>query len=133
MDVLKPGDYVGIIGREPGDSAAAYLAAVARREAKVGAPFVPNRTALVATVNHNRWVADCPNCAAGIALDPDAPDFGACFSCRRVYSAVAWPPDRAAIEEALEPRPWKNRNWVPSETVEDLLDENAQARARGVL
>lgn len=83
---------------------------------------------LIAYVNHNRWVVDCP-CGNGIivvprtdvAVCPDAP-----MGCGQRYP-VQWPAAQslAAAQKALEQRPIPYRNWFPDrETVADLRAEN---------
>lgn len=85
--------------------------------------------AIVAYVNHGRWVGDCA-CGSGVSLDPTfatARCMG--FGCGAVYRDVVWPADREAIEAVLSlRRTWASRNWLPGETVADLIAEN---RAHG--
>ena len=76
-----------------------------------------------AYVNHGRWVAECdtPYCAGAEAAR------GAriiCDNCGQP-STVTYPRHRARIDEVLAQRlvP-QTRNWVPGETVRDLLEEN---------
>lgn len=80
---------------------------------------------LVARVNHNRWLANCPFCDSGIALTPGWNE-GRCFECGAVYKHVLFPDDPAAIAQALEARPLKHRNWFPHETVAVLRAENVE-------
>jgi len=75
-----------------------------------------------AYVNHGRWVADCPTCASGLAVDPDAPE-APCLSCGSIHRVRA-PRVYKAIERALLVRPVHNRNWLPGETVADIRTEN---------
>jgi hypothetical protein len=79
---------------------------------------------VAAYVSDNRWVADCPNCNAGMALLPDVKQV-VCLECGEPYS-VTWPKERQAIEDALTLRPRKNRHWFPHETIDDLTRENDQ-------
>lgn len=86
-----------------------------------------------------RWVARCPR--------PDchnAEQFGPCgdgtpgglsgtsFWCRPGYggcglrAAVGWPADLEGIEFMTRSRPVAARNWLPGETVHDLLRENLE-------
>ncbi len=110
-------------------------AAVARASVR-GRTVIADPRALVAYVNDGRWVADCPHCRTGIALDPAWPG-GCCWGtgCYRTFSAVIWPDDRIEIEEALVGRPLMNQHWgfargvaldasKPAETVADLQLEN---------
>lgn len=77
----------------------------------------------VAYVNDSRWVADCPECAAGMLCASDNART-CCLECGRLY-AVAWPEDAEAIVAALSLRPRSaNRNWKPGEPVTRLLAEN---------
>lgn len=83
-------------------------------------------------VNHGRWVADCPNCNAGIFAPPGRGTV-TCGNplCGREYP-VTHPPEKmvAAATLVLSARPEANQNWFPSrETVVDLKGENV---ARGV-
>lgn len=79
---------------------------------------------LLAYVSDNRWVADCPDCAGGIAADPTIPE-GWCFDCAGVFSITA-PGDYEEAEFVLRHRPARNRHWSPlTETVLDLRLENA--------
>lgn len=83
---------------------------------------------LVAYVNHGRWLADCPLCNSGIALDAELPA-ALCFDCGAVFARVMWPTpeDKAAIEAALERRPRRAvQNWRPGEAVLSLLAENLE-------
>lgn len=76
----------------------------------------------------NTWVADCPGCSAGIAIEPEW-SVACCFGCGAVYRNFDMP-DRAAraqIEATLLARPqWQTRAWLPGETVADLERENAE-------
>jgi hypothetical protein len=86
---------------------------------------------LTAYVSDGRWVADCPDCGAGISVDPEWPLAG-CFECFRLFSALVVPPRWREIEAALEARPKPaTRNWLPRESVADLLVENAAHGVRG--
>lgn len=39
-------------------------------------------------------------------------------------AVVVFPPDRWIIEAVLADRPPENRNWLPGETIQDLVYEN---------
>lgn len=92
--------------------------------------------AAAAEVNHGRWVARCPFCASAQVVSPAGPRFlcaGAegCANgpARGAFVPVVFPPDdvRARIEAVLLVRPDRaNRNWMPGETVADLIEENAE-------
>lgn len=86
-----------------------------------------------AFVNHGRWLASCPmqGCnAAYIVSSADPMLF--CAECGGGWWRVVFPLDKRAIEEQLLKRPGKSnpfadvetRNWIPGETVEDLVREN---------
>jgi hypothetical protein len=87
---------------------------------------------VLARINHNLWIADC-ECAGAEAVDPGQPEQGFfCFSCYNIIHGglprrVVYPKDavRAKLEQRLLLRPdVLTRNWVPTETVEDLEREN---------
>ena len=83
---------------------------------------------IAAYINHSRWVADCPNCNAGIACHPGVSD-AVCLECGERYR-VAFPRDREGIEAVLLQRRKANRHWYPGETIDDLRREN-EAHAGG--
>jgi hypothetical protein len=82
-----------------------------------------------AEANWGRWIAKCPGpwCDNAMGLERGQ----AVFVCAGPDSCgfttdIVWPPDPAAIEMLLEMRPAnKVRNWVPGETLENLIAENA--------
>ena len=82
-----------------------------------------------AVVYHNwgRWVADCPDphCSNAEEYGRGLTDSSfVCSDCRRI-SNVVWPDNRYEIVAVLDARPVPaTRNWTPSETVEDLINEN---------
>jgi len=83
----------------------------------------PDGRTLNAYVNHSRWVADCPVCNGGLAVNPDMPS-GCCLDCGTVYT-IRFPTDPDAVERTLCERPnLTNRNWQPGETVDKLISEN---------
>jgi hypothetical protein len=75
------------------------------------------------------WKARCPRpgCTNAMALDRDQ----ATFTCLGLDSCgfeapVIWPADPQAIEALLAMRPLtRNQNWLPDETLADLIAENA--------
>lgn len=90
--------------------------------------------------NWGRWVADCPRDGCGNAerygVDEMTGVIGGLtltdFHCQErfggcglVTTEVQWPAkdDISAIEILLAPRLRKNRNWVPGESIQDLLTE----------
>lgn len=70
-----------------------------------------------------KWVVLCP-CGDAPMASPEW-DVARCFECGAIYAALAWPADRSAIEAALVVRPAAVRAWLPTETVADLLAQNA--------
>lgn len=81
--------------------------------------------------NEGRWVVECPDChSAQLACRTD-PRF-LCVECGNIavegrWRSVVWPSDVAGVEAALEQRDDAvNQNWVPGETVDDLLEENLE-------
>ncbi len=118
LDIIrKPG---GVPLRDVADFEGMNREAQARH-GKVGKKV---KVKIVAYVNHNRWVADCPYCGAGIGLLPEVSPV-TCLECGESYT-VTWPKDREAIEEVLTCRPRKSRHWLPHETIDDLKRENEQ-------
>lgn len=82
-------------------------------------------------VEQGRWIVLCPFCSGAELADPDDPRFY-CLTCYcapvgNKWLLVQWPAARAGIEAALLVRPEANQNWLPGETVADLLAENREA------
>lgn len=101
------------------------------RAARRGKVLLLDERTVLAYVNEGRWVADCPNCNAGMMTWPENPQ-GCCLGCFHVYTVEHPPAD--VIGEALPvllERPEINRNWVVTpetdewEPVEVLQEENA--------
>jgi hypothetical protein len=109
------------------------------------AKFVPQEIAdtplAQAEVNRGRWIVCCPlidpstgvRCGgAQMAADSDPRYF--CLTCLneavgRKWLTVTWPDaeTRSGIEDVLSQRPGSFfQNWLPSETVADLIAENAE-------
>lgn len=100
----------------------AFLAFIRRTVANV---TDARATELTCYVNHGRWVADCPNCNAGIAAWPKNPLLY-CAECATVYSSK-FPAAQtiARATDALAARSPHNRNWYPQrELTTDLEKEN---------
>lgn len=100
--------------------------------ANLGASVAPHSSVAV-SVNHGRWVVDCPDCA-GAQLACRTDHRFMCNECGNVvigglWRTVDWPADSLQIEKALLVRPLANQNWVPGETVDDLLAENTAVGA----
>jgi hypothetical protein len=74
-------------------------------------------------VNHDRWVADC---ICGAAVCPFESGDAVCLGCGRRYK-LKFPPQRAAIEQALAERPrLETRNWNPRRDADGNLVETVQ-------
>ncbi len=92
---------------------------------------VAERGAVLAEVNHNRWIAPCPDCPGAEFVWRDGPFVMLCLSCfnggiGHRWRRVTLPDDVGAIEAALLTRPLPdNRNWRAGETVDELLAQNA--------
>ena len=84
---------------------------------------------LPAWVSGGRWIVMCPCGGAQLAAREDHRFF--CVDCLNAqvggqWRTVAWPEDAEAIETALLARPApETRTWLPTETLTDLLAENA--------
>lgn len=79
-----------------------------------------------ARANWGRWVSECGglHCRNAWQVEPGETSW-ACYLCGSVND-VRWPNDPAAIEYLLSLRPDViTRNWVPGETIQDLIAENA--------
>ena len=83
-----------------------------------------------AEANWGAWKARCPRpwCTNAIALEPGQVEFmciGGPDACGYT-TVVIWPADPQAIEAILAMRPVRRtQNWLPGETLEDLIAENA--------
>jgi len=121
----------------------AMLAQLQRRAEARGRPVVENPETLEPYVQHGWWIADCPNCNAGISIHPEWPVAG-CRGCFHVYRAFTLPREWRDIERVLAQRPEKDQHWwssgvrtrmvtghvrpdvvLPAETVDQLRAENA--------
>jgi hypothetical protein len=84
---------------------------------------------LPAWVSGGRWIVMCPCGGAQLAARDDHRFF--CVDCLNAqvggqWRTVRWPDDAEAIEAALLRRPApETRTWLPTETLSDLLAENA--------
>lgn len=82
-----------------------------------------------AEANWGRWVARCPAglCTNAVQLERWQQRFECAGpgSCSWT-SPLTWPADPESIEVLLAMRPDAHtRNWLPGETLQDLLQENA--------
>lgn len=76
-------------------------------------------------INEGRWVALCV-CQSGMAADPDSPVLR-CLECGAVYRNVIYPKHVERIESVLLERPHAvKRNWLPTETLDELLAQNIE-------
>lgn len=112
--------------------AAAMNAKAMRIPLRVTDDIEPSPTVLV-RVNHGRWLVDCPWCnGAQVASITDRR-----FVCADCFNApvqghplrTAWPSDelRAEIEAEMQLRSDPARNWMPGETMDDLITERIAA------
>ena len=74
-------------------------------ESVAGNKVGPSELTVHARANHGYWIADCPDCAGAQLACPDDHRF-MCNNCANVLAGgmwrpVAWPKNRAAIDEAL--------------------------------
>ena len=86
-----------------------------------------------AYTNHGRWVAECgtPYCTEAHLVEPG--DRFECGNCGESYG-VEFPDDKLLIDAALGRRVVpQTRNWLPGETVTDLVTENEQHEHEGVV
>jgi hypothetical protein len=91
-------------------------------------------TSTVARIEEGHWIAKCPFCPSAQRVTPLDPRFicaglDGCLNApiRGAYATVIFPSTQkqAAIESVLLERPARlNRNWLPGETVADLVVEN---------
>lgn len=101
-----------------------------RHLVRTGLRLVEDDRVLPAYVNLGRWVADCPECNGGIAVETvtvQGPNVGegCCLDCGHRYT-IAVPNGYEAAEKVLGQRPAANRNWRPDrgETTDELEYEN---------
>ena len=108
-----------------------YLRFVARH-CKAKALLLPRleqvQGELATSVNHGRWIVDCPDCNGAQIASRMGLFF--CVDCGNVanrgcWYAVRFPTEQTVIDAVLLTRPPKNRNWQPGETLEQLRAENS--------
>jgi hypothetical protein len=86
--------------------------------------------ALSAWVSGGRWIVMCPCGGAQLAAREDHRFF--CIDCLNAgvggqWRRVNWPDDAADIEAVLLRRPDpETRTWLPTQTLTDLVAENAE-------
>lgn len=125
MPLLTAADQI------PGATAEAaprrYWSSITPMERAMAAALGPAATAVKVYANHGRWVVECPDChSAQMACVTDRRFM--CEVCANVtvggmWRPVTWPEERIEIDEILSARPLGNQNWLPGETVADLLAE----------
>ncbi len=90
---------------------------------------------VIAIVNCNRWVVQCPDCAGAEFVWREGPHLLMCQSCWNSTVGHKWrrvviPQEAEQVEAILEARPLPDtRNWRPQESLTDLADQN---RAHGL-
>lgn len=83
-----------------------------------------------AYANWGGWVANCPRpwCTNAMQVDRGQDEFvcAGADGCG-MQAVLIWPADPDAIEAILQLRPVRRtRNWVPGETLNQLMAENAE-------
>jgi hypothetical protein len=115
-------------GLEDHPAAWAPAMALAAEGVVFAMPLARSGVAVSAYINWGRWVADCAFCASAQVVTPDDARMW-CPGCRNAdvngaWVRVAFPRDRAGIEEVLVARrEVRNRNW-DRETLDELRQEN---------
>lgn len=82
----------------------------------------------IAFVNAGQWVAQCPDCGE-IGLIRHRNTLHMCIGCWHgstpQWLELTWPAEWQEIERILLFRPrYENRNWLSSETLDDLRQQN---------
>ena len=97
----------------------------ARPTRRVAEPWL-SLDSLGAYVTGGKWVVACP-CGNKPSAHPDW-HLACCFEpeCGAIYQGVRFPEDAAAITEILLRRAPRYQSWLPSETLADLVNENAR-------
>jgi len=86
---------------------------------------------VLAYVNAGRWIVRCECGGAEFAWENKLFMCQSCFNAahKGKYREVIFPADRATIEAVLKRRPLPNRNWLVTETADDLEKENIEHKA----
>lgn len=105
----------------------------------MGRSYVPpqgdaTEPSIRAFVERGMWIVQCPMCTSAQVVAADDHRFfcvGDPGGCGNYYVGhqtipVIWPEDWAEIEAALVLRPQMFQNWLTSETVDDLHEENVK-------
>lgn len=115
-----PLSYYQTVMRQRAQAAGVTVAAPSERS---------ETTPILAQVNHNRWIALCPDCSGSEYVWLDEPVF-MCETCWNAAIGGQWrpitvPADAEAITRVLMARPQlASRNWLPDETLTTLRGEN---------
>lgn len=128
---LAPGVKLDARNEDPADKA--FVLYGGGKVLGKSAGQVSKAHAFDAYVNEARWIVECPFCGSAQVGSPDDPRF-LCVECVNApvdsaYLQVRYPSvqARALIEDALAARPLRaNVNWVPGETVNELLAQNVE-------
>jgi hypothetical protein len=128
---LAPGVKLDARNEAPADKAFVLYGGDKVRGTAAGK--IAKASAVDAYVNEARWIVECPFCASAQVGSPEDPRF-LCVECVNapvdgayVHVRYPSPSGRAEIEEALAARPHRaNVNWVPGETVTELIAQNIE-------
>ncbi len=91
----------------------------------VARPWLCDLTVL-SRIEHGRWCTTCINCGNSAYVQPEW-HLACCGECGCQMRHVDVPRDYQKIEVALLERPHReNQNWLPGETLFDILRENKE-------
>jgi hypothetical protein len=125
----------GVQSHASPESVHAFWEQYAERQRQAGRAdykLTRSRKKLVAYVSAARWVADCRECAGGVALWRENTQ-ACCLDCGTVYQSIDWPDEdeTVEVEAVLAARPDdRARNWARQQD-ETLADLKAQNLMRG--
>lgn len=111
---------------------------IERYEIMLPAPdVIADGKPLIARVDNNLWIVECPDCKSAdiVWFDEGKPDRAhpqMCINCLNAAVGYKWrsitvprAASRRGIESVLRARPLPHtRNWLPHETLENLIEEN---------
>ena len=133
--IIRAGTYNNVANaQEYRDDIAAGLLRAGYSPTKLALSTAIDQPKIYGTINQGRWIVCCPFCNGAELGDPAIPYF-ACRCCgnERVagrFIKVIYPDNWREIENALLYRPRHvDMNWLPHESLDDLLEEN---RAHGL-
>lgn len=84
---------------------------------------------VTAWINQGNWAADC-ECGGSMIVEPGEPYI--CPDCCNAAQGgkarpVIWPDEKKDIEAVILERPFpRNRNWLATETLETLVEQNVE-------